>query len=195
MQNNAMDAGTAAILGATVGALGSGSAAFFSGWWGMRHLRVKASADESQSRRQFRFEHLRDRRGPRSDAYVEFISRAREFQEAYIELMLDVVHGQTEQTLNAANVLKEKAFKFREYGARVALEGPATLAAVTKQLEGTVSQCSTLCLIMHMKNSNLKREGNAAEVLTEHGVTLANLIEIFSNSAREALDVEYDWEE
>jgi hypothetical protein len=69
-----MDAGLAAVLGAAVGAIGSGGAAFATGWWAERQARRQVEGQQAIARDQVRFEHLKERREPRSAAYANYIA-------------------------------------------------------------------------------------------------------------------------
>ncbi|MFI8850360.1 hypothetical protein ACIGW3_09245 [Streptomyces sp. NPDC053499] len=77
-----MDSGIAAILGAAVGALGSGGAAFVTGLWGARTTQRQLEAQDAQARRQLRVEHIRERREPRSTVYADFVAQARVIERA-----------------------------------------------------------------------------------------------------------------
>jgi hypothetical protein len=183
-----MDAGMAAVLGAAVGALGTGGAAFTTGWWGAKQTRLQISTQDSQSRRQLRFSHLSERREPRSAAYVEYISQAQNLQRKFSELAPRIVITQTSETADMAAGLEEENRKLQELAARVCVEGPASIVEPAQRLKDVAGKCSMFCLVMHMENSELKRSGTAPTVVAQIAVELSSGISNFTESARISLD-------
>jgi len=183
-----MDAGVAAVLGATVGALGTGGAAFVTGWWGARQAKLQISTQESQSRRQLRFTHLSERREPRSAAYAEYISQAQHVQRKFSELAPRVLVEQTDETHNMATTLESENKKLQELATRVCIEGPASIVEPAQRLKDVAGKCSIFCLVMHMETSELKRSGTAPTVVAQVAMELSDVIASFTESARTSLD-------
>lgn len=111
-----MDAGLAAVLGAAVGTLGTGGAAVFTTWW-------SSSAQERQIHRQIRFEHLRDRREPRSRAYAEVVA-----QTQVLGRRLDECNERDREANLVLDDVPQEIRKLADLCARVAVEGPASIA-------------------------------------------------------------------
>ncbi|WP_327684450.1 hypothetical protein [Streptomyces sp. NBC_00467] len=183
-----MDAGTAAILGAAVGALGTGGAALATGWWGARQARLQIESQESQNRRQLRFSHLSERREPRSVAYVEYISQAKKLQRAFSALAPQILGEQTAETSEEASELENENTKLQELAARVSVEGPASIVQPAAKLRETAGSCSFFCLVMHMPTSELKRSGQAPTVVAQLARDLDSMIAAFTEAARVSLD-------
>ncbi|WP_371527180.1 hypothetical protein OG302_14510 [Streptomyces sp. NBC_01283] len=112
----AMDAGLAAVLGAAVGALGTGAAAVFTSVW-------SAGAQARQMHHQIRFEHLQSRREPRSRAYAEVVAQVQRLGR-----QLDLVNYSCGAQIEAAESLPLEFDKLADLCARVAVEGPAAAA-------------------------------------------------------------------
>ncbi|MEU6002663.1 hypothetical protein ABZ837_33230 [Streptomyces sp. NPDC047197] len=111
-----MDAGLAAVLGAAVGALGTGGAAVLAAWW-------SATAQERRAHRQIRFEHLRDRREPRSRAYAEVVAQIQRMGRR-----LDQVNERDRARDLDLDGFPQEIDKLADLCARVAVEGPAPIA-------------------------------------------------------------------
>ncbi|MFE6158163.1 hypothetical protein ACFQ7F_04500 [Streptomyces sp. NPDC056486] len=111
-----MDAGLAAVLGAAVGALGTGGAAVFTSWW-------TATTQERQSHRQIRFEHLRERREPRSRAYAEVVAQVQKMGR-----QLDKVEEPDRTRDQSLDGFPQELSRLADLCARVAVEGPASIA-------------------------------------------------------------------
>ncbi|MFF8918591.1 hypothetical protein ACF08M_36125 [Streptomyces sp. NPDC015032] len=183
-----MDAGIAAILGATVGALGTGGAAFATGWWGAKQARLQIATQETQSRRQLRFNHLSERREPRSVAYVALISQAQAAQRKYSTLAPQVLISQDSATAELADGLETENVKMQELAARVSIEGPASIVEPARKLKEAVGKCSFFCLVMHMENSELKRSGTAPAIAAQNAIELSQMIDLFTHASRLSLD-------
>jgi hypothetical protein len=119
-----MDAGLAAVLGAAVGAIGTGGAAIFTSWW-------SATAQERQSQRQTRFEHLRDRREPRSRAYAEVVAQVQKMGR-----QLDKVNERDRPVDGVPDLddFPQELNKLADLCARAAVEGPAPIADHAQQI-------------------------------------------------------------
>jgi hypothetical protein len=70
-----MDAGVAALVGAGVGAIGSGAAAFISGWFAGRQSQLQVASQAEATRLQVRANHLLQNREPRAHAYSAFLDQ------------------------------------------------------------------------------------------------------------------------
>ncbi|MFI6606835.1 hypothetical protein [Streptomyces sp. NPDC050507] len=108
-----MDSGIAAVLGAAIGGGLTGLTAFGTGLFGLRTARLQLNSQESEAARQRRFESLQERRGPRSQAYAEFIAAGQE--------VVDVLHGSEEGFYEQYETLQSAIRKRR---AVVAIAGP-----------------------------------------------------------------------
>ncbi|MGV9503432.1 hypothetical protein ACWDQ0_34725 [Streptomyces sp. NPDC003642] len=74
-QTALMDAGVAALVGAGIGAIGSGAAAFISGWFAGRQSQIQAASQAETTRLQVRADHLLQNREPRAHAYSAFLDQ------------------------------------------------------------------------------------------------------------------------
>ncbi|WP_030410555.1 hypothetical protein [Streptomyces sp. NRRL S-1448] len=70
-----MDSGVAAIVGAVVGAAGTGLAASVTGFWAARTAKLQVAAQESQGKRQLAFEKAKEWRVERKAAYASFAEK------------------------------------------------------------------------------------------------------------------------
>ncbi|MGA5452055.1 hypothetical protein ACPCVO_36025 [Streptomyces umbrinus] len=104
-----MDAGLAAVLGAAIGGL----TAFGTSWFGFRTARLQLQHQESEAARQRRFESLTERRGPRSQAYADFIAAGQE--------LIDSMYGSKEDFLTQFETLQARIRKRRS---NIAIAGP-----------------------------------------------------------------------
>ncbi|MEW2084191.1 hypothetical protein [Streptomyces sp. NPDC005283] len=71
-----MDAGIAAIVGASVGAAGTAVAAGLAGFWARAQVKIQVAAQRSHLAQQVRAEYARQLREPRRAAYLEFYTCA-----------------------------------------------------------------------------------------------------------------------
>ncbi|MET9848855.1 hypothetical protein [Streptomyces ossamyceticus] len=108
-----MDAGVAAVVGAAIGGGLAGLAAFGTSWLSVRTTRLQLKAQESEAARQRRFESLTERRGPRSQAYAEFVAAGQD--------LIDALYGQEEEFHQQFEGLWENIRKRRS---TVAIAGP-----------------------------------------------------------------------
>ncbi|MFE4959627.1 hypothetical protein ACFRCW_37990 [Streptomyces sp. NPDC056653] len=108
-----MDAGIAAVMGAAIGGGLTGLTAFGTGMFGLRTARLQLKTQESEAARQRRFESLQERRGPRSQAYAEFIAAGQE--------IVDALHGREPAFMEQYETLISAIRKRR---AVVAIAGP-----------------------------------------------------------------------
>ncbi|MFD8072141.1 hypothetical protein ACFV3E_05760 [Streptomyces sp. NPDC059718] len=109
-----MDAGLAAVLGAAIGGGLTGLTAVGTGLFGLRTARLQLKSQESEAARQRRFDSLRERREPRSQAYAEFVAAGQDF--------VDILQGRdSDAFLSQYEVLQRNLRKRR---ATVAIAGP-----------------------------------------------------------------------
>lgn len=131
-----MDAGLAALLGAAVGAVGAGTAALTSGWLGARTAREQIFAQYLQADQQRHFEHARDRREPRSQAYTDLIA-----QTQAIGTRISEMNRSETYTEDGAHGILEEIGKLLRSRARVMVEGPEAVADSTDDLVEAVLEC------------------------------------------------------
>ncbi|MGW7083591.1 hypothetical protein ACWGH2_08840 [Streptomyces sp. NPDC054871] len=180
-----MDAGLAAVLGAAVGALGTGGAAVFTSWW-------TATTQERQSRRQIRFEHLRDRREPRSRAYAEVVAQVQKMGR-----LLDTVHDQERPDGRGFDGFPQELARLADLCARVAVEGPAPIADSAQRIlvQARVAFGAASDLLTAAETADANGEDGTdtvheAELWRSRETTMALHTELsrFMELAREALD-------
>ncbi|MFG2491123.1 hypothetical protein ACGFSD_08695 [Streptomyces caniferus] len=179
-----VDSGIAAIVGATVGALGTGGAVAVTGLWGAWAARDQLAAQEAQLRRQLRVEHVRERREPRRTVYADFLTQARAVERAlgrYRESHttdMDAFHREIDQ--------------LDHLGVQVLLEGPPPVAAPSQELIRSAHRC-----IRPLRNSIGVREqfdagsrecADAAESVAEAGLAFTAEVRDFAEAARRVLD-------
>ncbi|MET9510745.1 hypothetical protein ABZX62_20185 [Streptomyces flavidovirens] len=109
-----MDAGMAAVVGAAIGGGLTGLTALGTGLFGLRTARLQLNSQESEAARQRRFDSLQERRGPRSQAYAEFVSAGQE--------LIDSLYDRNQQDfLSTFEALQGNIRKRRS---NVAIAGP-----------------------------------------------------------------------
>lgn len=164
-----MDAGIAGILGAAIGGGAVAVSGFVNGWFALRTTRTQLEAQQTQAQQQMRSDHLRERRDSRSTTYIKFVAQAELVQEA-------VIRTGTRTNMSPMLVELQELGKCR---ARVAIEGPAEVAARAAEVYRVVSNSFT-----HVAFNQ--------ESLTAWGLQVAAAlgppIEGFSASARAALE-------
>ncbi|MGW0836585.1 hypothetical protein [Streptomyces prunicolor] len=183
-----MDAGIAALLGAAVGAVGTGAAAVASGWLGARTAQQQIIAQHIQADQQRRFEHARDRREPRSQAYADLIAQTQK-----IGTLVNEMNGaETYATDDVHNVMEETT-KLLRCRARVAVEGPVKVADTTEGVIEAVTDCrDALMALASLPGAPPELQATSRPELIElcrDGVeSLAESLTVFVDEAREALD-------
>ncbi|MFF8784411.1 hypothetical protein [Streptomyces sp. NPDC015125] len=179
-----MDSGIAAILGATVGALGTGGAAAVTGLWGARTVRVQLAAQEAQLRRGLRVDHVRDRREPRREVYADFLAQARAIERA--------LGRYRESHTTDMDAFHREIDKLDHLGVHVLLEGPPPVVSPSQELIRTAHRC-----IRPLRNSIGLRERfdagsgecvDAAESVAEAGLVFTAEVRDFAEAARRVLD-------
>ncbi|MFJ1730192.1 hypothetical protein [Streptomyces sp. NPDC088254] len=124
MQNGAMDAGLAAVLGAAVGAIGSGGAAFATGLWAGRQTRWQVDGQQTIAREQVRFEHLKDRREPRSVAYSALIAFMQNLSTDAHAALHALLAEEDDKVREFEDSLTTRRTELNSVFARVCVEGP-----------------------------------------------------------------------
>ncbi|MFD3582629.1 hypothetical protein [Streptomyces sp. NPDC058683] len=134
-----MDAGIAAVLGATVGALGTGGAGV-----------VAALLTKSQARMQIQAEHARMLREPRKQAYASYAEAAKKdyerLTEARIALEVAAAHEPSrENQLTRVRALVEESVDhgntvLETWEAQVYMEGPHSVVQATISLDGGLGE-------------------------------------------------------
>ncbi|MER6160734.1 hypothetical protein ABT147_35250 [Streptomyces sp. NPDC001868] len=131
-----MDPGTAAILGAAVGALGTGAAALASAWLGARAVRQQTAAQHLQADQQRQFEQARARREARSKAYADLI----DLTQVVGTRVLEMNRSESYDEDSVRRVL-EQLGELLSRSARVQVEGPVSLIASTDAIVKAVIAC------------------------------------------------------
>jgi hypothetical protein len=183
-----MDSGIAAVLGAAVGALGTGVAAWTTGWLGARTAEQQIVAHHMQAENQRRFEHERDRREPRSQAYSDLIAQTQAVGTRVTEMNRSEAYA-----ADKVRQVMEEISQFLRCRARVMVEGPASVADATEDLVQAVSECQDVLMALAsipgtpLELRDTPRElliGQCREVLEP----LAEALGSFVEAARESLE-------
>ncbi len=181
-----VDSGIAAILGAAVGALGTGGAAFVTGLWTARATQRQLEAQDAQAKRQLRVEHIRERREPRSKAYADFVAQARAVERA-------TGRYRDSHTLDMDGFHQE-VDKLDYLGVHVSLEGPQLLIPSSQE----VVRCAHRfikplrhAIAMHQQFGDPSDEhAQAASALADVGFEFIAKMKDFTEAARLVLDEE-----
>ncbi|WP_148081808.1 hypothetical protein [Streptomyces botrytidirepellens] len=179
-----VDSGIAAILGAVVGALGTGGAAVVTGVWAAKTAQHQAAAQDAQARRQLRAEHVRERRGPRSKAYADFVAQARvieralgRYQDSHILEM-----GQFNQEVDKLDYL----------GVQVLLEGPPSVIRPSQDLISCAHRCMRPLRVsiaaLHEFGDESSEYAAAKSAVGDVGFELIAEVKDFAEAARRVLD-------
>ncbi|MER5342946.1 hypothetical protein [Streptomyces mirabilis] len=113
-ENLAVDAGVAAVVGAAIGGGLTGLTAVGTGLFGLRTARLQLQFQESEAARQRRFESLTERRGPRSQAYADFVAAGQE--------LIDSLYGRGQQDFLSTFEALQANIRMRR--SHVAIAGP-----------------------------------------------------------------------
>lgn len=183
-----MDAGVAAVLGAIVGAFGTGAAALSSGWLGARTAQQQIVSQHLQADQQRSFEHARDRREPRSQAYAELIA-----QTQAVGTRVSEMNRSETYTEDSVHRVMQEIGKLLRCRARVMIEGPATVADSTDDLVDPVMECQDALMILASipgtpLDTRNKPRAELIEVCGESLTSLGEALGVFVQEAREALD-------
>ncbi|XVS66047.1 hypothetical protein ACQPYE_08340 [Actinosynnema sp. CA-299493] len=181
-----MDAGLAAVLGATVGATGACSAALLTGLWNTRVAKRQVAMQETNLRRQLRFDHLRERREPRSKAYSEFIAQTHQLLREF-----DEINGMP-PTVLMSTVLVDLKVEMRTLygcGSRVAVEGPQSVVASANSVVRQTNACYQEVRVLVANADTWTQDDDwKADSSRKASGLLARGVDDFVEAARRALD-------
>ncbi|MFF0097397.1 hypothetical protein ACFYSF_46975 [Streptomyces canus] len=145
-----MDAGIAAVLGAVVGALGTGGAGV-----------TAALLAKSQVRMQIQAEHARMIREPRKQAYASYAEEAKKdyerLTEAQLALEIAARHElRREESLTKVGALIDESFEhtntvLETWEAQVYMEGPHAVVQATVRLDTAFVELRSVLLENHDK--------------------------------------------
>ncbi|WP_326755080.1 hypothetical protein OIE73_28595 [Streptomyces hirsutus] len=113
-------------MGAAIGGGLAGLTAFGTSWFNLRMARLQHKVQEAEATRQRRFESLRERREPRTQAYAEFLDVSHQVEE---------VLGNIEARPTASTRLRE----LRTLSARVAVTGPQAVADAADEVVASLA--------------------------------------------------------
>ncbi|MFH9248214.1 hypothetical protein ACH4LK_22635 [Streptomyces lydicus] len=134
-----MDSGVAAIVGAVVGAVGTGLAASATGFWSARTAKMQIAAQEAQGRRQLAFDKAREWRDSRKSAYSAFAERAQQLgrEVRYVAgVWRDLWEPQTFATLGqCATKVVESTFSVEIEGSIAAVEAAQEISAYAQKFQ------------------------------------------------------------
>ncbi|MFD5711310.1 hypothetical protein ACFWHW_13085 [Streptomyces pharetrae] len=117
-------------MGAAIGGGLAGLTAVGTGLFGLRQARLQLAHQESEAARQRRFESLTERRGPRSQAYADFIAAGQE--------LIDSLYGRGQQDfLSQFEALQANIRKRRSH---VAIAGPEAVVTAAGEFADAVRQ-------------------------------------------------------
>ncbi|NGO46119.1 hypothetical protein [Streptomyces ureilyticus] len=177
VHNLSVDQGIAALLGATVGVLGTVSASAISGWSSRQQIRTQATVDHAQWRRQ-----------ARRDAYSAFLAPAHETRNALKRaaraLIGDADVEEAQRQLQAAH---DRLGEAHASWSALAVEGPDSVEQAANGVKTALHSMHTTLLAWcdspeHPHNIKFV-ERHAVEV-----TLVSERISIFAAAARAALD-------
>jgi hypothetical protein len=181
-----VDSGIAAILGAAVGALGTGGAAFVSGLWGAKATQRQMEAQDAQARRQLRVEHIRERREPRSKAYADFVAQARAIERA-------TGRYRESHTLDLDG-FNQEVDKLDYLGVHVSLEGPEVLIPPSQEVvrcaHRFIKPLRHAIATYQEEGEQSDEHAEANRALTDVGFAFIAKMKDFAEAARLVLDEE-----
>ncbi|MET8114048.1 hypothetical protein [Streptomyces prasinus] len=155
-------------MGAAIGGGLAGLTAIGSGLFGLRTARLQLRHQESEAARQRRFESLTERRGPRSQAYAEFVAAGQE--------LIDALYGQEHEFLEHFEALQRNIRKRRS---NVAIAGPDTVVRAAGEFADEVRDFR-----------NKMAHGHRRGYPFNHKHGLEARLEAFAKAARAALEDE-----
>jgi hypothetical protein len=164
-----VDAGVAAVVGAAIGGGLAGLTAAGTSWFGLRTTRLQLKSQESQAERQRRFESLRERREPRSQAYADLVDVVQEVLDLFRAVSREEAYARIDELNNLT----------RKRRAVVALAGPENVAQAATELSRTVSTLRNV--IMHQGPQEQRTL-----------LAVRDALEAFTNVARAALEDDGD---
>ncbi|MFG2750043.1 hypothetical protein [Streptomyces xanthophaeus] len=146
-----MDAGTAALVGAVIGSLGTGITTGFTAWNARRQTKTQLESQATQLRMQLSAQHVQAQRDPRSQSYVNFVSEVRSTLNAIRHLPVDLLMESVDVSDGVAikevgNRHRRKFHDLQPLYAAVAVQGPALVAHVGNEVMGQVNEAIAGCL-------------------------------------------------
>nr|WSW71010.1 hypothetical protein OG461_35185 [Streptomyces sp. NBC_00995] len=160
-----MDAGVAAVVGAAIGGGLAGLTATGTSWFNLRVARLQHKAQETEAARQRRFESLRERREPRSQAYADLVDVVQELLDLFRAVSQEEAHARIDELNDSA----------RKRRAVVALAGPENVARAAAELSRTVAT---------LRNRVLHQDSQARRTV----LAVQDSLEAFTDVARAALE-------
>ncbi|MGW3119203.1 hypothetical protein ACWDBW_19010 [Streptomyces sp. NPDC001107] len=174
-----MDQGIAALLGATVGVLGTVAAAAISGWSSRQQLRAQAGIDHAQWRRQ-----------ARRDAYSAFLAPAHEagnaLKQAARSLIGEVDVSEADRRLQTAH---DNLTAVHAAWAALAVEGPEAVEQLAHCVKTALHSMQTTLLAW--RDSAEGAFDRNVKFVERHAVEVTRVserISAFTAAARAALD-------
>ncbi|MCL8015915.1 hypothetical protein [Streptomyces sp. AS02] len=172
-----MDQGIAALLGATVGVLGTVSASAMSGWSSRQQIRAQATVDHAQWRRQ-----------ARRDAYSAFLAPAHETRNALKRAARALIDGaEVEEAHRQLQAAHDTLGQAQAAWSALAVEGPDSVEQAANSVKTALHSMHTTLLAWcdspaHPHNVKFV-ERHAVEV-----TSVSERITGFTTAARAALD-------
>jgi hypothetical protein len=175
-----MDPGTAAVLGAVVGAVGTGL-------FGLASARIGARAQRQQTEEQRRFEQARARRESRTQAYVDLLT----LLQSVGTRVLAMVRAQSFADRDVRPVLDDLG-ELLSRCARVQVEGPKGIDEYTAAIVSAVVACrKTLMALSDMPGVPFELAGLSQAELVQRCRTasrsMGEALDAFVSEARMAL--------
>ncbi|WP_232656060.1 hypothetical protein [Streptomyces guryensis] len=141
-----------------------------------------------QADQQRRFEHARDRREPRSQAYADLIAQTQK-----VGTLINVMNRAEVYTTDGVREVMEQVTQLLRCRARVSVEGPIAVADSTEDLVEAASDCrDVLAALVSLPGTSLEMQAMSRAELVgrcREGVeSLAASLSVFVGEAREALD-------
>ncbi|MFJ6571320.1 hypothetical protein ACIQNU_28295 [Streptomyces sp. NPDC091292] len=186
-----MDAGLAAVLGATVGATGTALAAVATGWWARSQAKLQASTQLQQTRLQLRSDQLYQQRGPRVDAYDAFLGGS--------YTVLDKIHNAIIDSRGMGRVeadqfirsLKGEVDGLQPLWSRVAILGPHRVASAGLVLLHGIAEAGRIATAyVHAVVDESDAREQIKDDLSQRYFATAETVSDFIEAARPVLDLD-----
>ncbi|MEU9785564.1 hypothetical protein AB0H92_32175 [Streptomyces phaeochromogenes] len=148
----------------------------------------RSTSNATKWDQQRRFEHARDRREPRSQAYADLIA-----QTQRLGTLINVMNGAETYATDDVHKVMEETTKLLRCRARVAVEGPINVADRTEGVIEAATDCrDALMALASLRGAPPELQATSRPELIElcrDGVeSLAESLTVFVDEAREALD-------
>ncbi|MFD3330165.1 hypothetical protein [Streptomyces sp. NPDC058701] len=153
-------------------------------------MQQQIAAQHIQADHQRRFEHARERREPRSQAYAALIS-----QTQSVGTLLSAMDRSGNYTQDDVSPVLEEIVKLLRCRARVMVEGPVDVADSTEDLINMITACRDRLLVLaSIPGAPPELQATPRQELIEtcgdELGTLAEALETFVEAARQALDAD-----